>query len=57
MASLLTICALHWQNTSKVARGNEPETIYMVTSGTHMNGGCCFDCERGATLPVAFPHR
>ena len=33
------------QNTTKVAVGNEPETIYMVTSGTHMNGGCCFDCE------------
>ena len=36
------------QNTSKVALNNEPETIYMVTSGTHMNGGCCFDCERTA---------
>lgn len=31
------------QNTSKVATGNEPETIYMVTSGTHLNAGCC--CE------------
>jgi len=31
------------QNTSRVARGNEPETIYMVTSGTHLNTGCCFD--------------
>jgi len=26
-----------------VARGNDPETLYMVTSGTHVNGGCCFD--------------
>ena len=31
------------QNTSKVAVENEPETIYMVTSGTHLNAGCC--CE------------
>lgn len=30
-------------NTTGVATGNEPETIYMVTSGTHYNGGCCFD--------------
>ena len=29
--------------TSGVATGNEPETIYMVTSGTHVNTGCCFD--------------
>eukprot|EP01084_Bolivina_argentea_P109864 196280_1 len=26
-----------------VAVGNDPETIYMVTSGRHYNGGCCFD--------------
>jgi len=29
--------------TKGVARDNDPETIYMVTSGTHFNGGCCFD--------------
>jgi len=29
--------------TSGVATGNDPETLYMVTSGTHYNGGCCFD--------------
>eukprot|EP00486_Rosalina_sp_Unknown_P007470 CAMPEP_0201575660 /NCGR_PEP_ID=MMETSP0190_2-20130828/20997_1 /ASSEMBLY_ACC=CAM_ASM_000263 /TAXON_ID=37353 /ORGANISM="Rosalina sp." /LENGTH=306 /DNA_ID=CAMNT_0048005557 /DNA_START=48 /DNA_END=965 /DNA_ORIENTATION=+ len=29
--------------TSGVATGNDPETIYMVTSGKHYNGGCCFD--------------
>ena len=27
-----------------VATGNEPETVYMVASGTHFNGACCFDC-------------
>ena len=31
------------QNTSKVARGNEPETVLMVSSGTHVNALCCFD--------------
>lgn len=30
-------------NSTGVAKGNEPETLYMVTSGTHVNGGCCFD--------------
>jgi non-reducing end alpha-L-arabinofuranosidase len=29
--------------TSGVATGNEEETVYMVTSGTYYNGGCCFD--------------
>lgn len=30
-------------NTSGIAVGDEPESMYMVTSGTHYNGGCCFD--------------
>ena len=40
-------------NTSGVATGDDPETIYMVTNGRHYNGatdahgrkgnGCCFD--------------
>ena len=38
------------QNTTKVARGNDPETIYMVTSGTHFNAECCFDCESHALI-------
>jgi hypothetical protein len=29
--------------TSGIATGDEPEGEYMVTSGTHFNGGCCFD--------------
>jgi hypothetical protein len=33
------------QDTQKIAVGDEPETIYMVTSGTHYNGACCFDCQ------------
>ena len=31
------------QNTKGVAQGNDPETIYMVTSGTHLNNECCFE--------------
>ena len=26
-----------------VATGGQPEGMYMVASGTHVNGGCCFD--------------
>jgi hypothetical protein len=29
--------------TSGIAKNDEAETIYMVTSGKHYNGGCCFD--------------
>ena len=29
--------------TRGVARNGQPETMYMVTSGTHVNHGCCFD--------------
>ena len=29
--------------TSGVATGEGSETIYMVTRGDHVNGGCCFD--------------
>lgn len=30
--------------TNGMATGDAPETIYMVTSGKHVNDGCCFDC-------------
>lgn len=29
--------------TSGIARGDEPESMYMVTSGRHYNSLCCFD--------------
>ena len=29
--------------TTGVATNSEPEGMYMVTSGTHVNGRCCFD--------------
>ena len=34
----------HVDNTKGIAKGNEPESIYAVMSGTHYNGGCCFEC-------------
>jgi len=35
----------YWRNGSAtgVPTGSAPEGIYMVTSGTHVNSGCCFD--------------
>jgi len=35
----------YWVDGSKsgVPTGAAPEAVYMVTSGTHFNGGCCFD--------------
>jgi hypothetical protein len=29
--------------TSGIATGDQPETEYMITSGTYYNAGCCFD--------------
>jgi hypothetical protein len=35
----------YWRNgsTTGVPTGSSPEGMYMVTSGTHVNSGCCFD--------------
>jgi len=33
----------HVDKTTGIATGNEPQSIYAVMSGTHYNGGCCFD--------------
>jgi hypothetical protein len=35
----------YWRDghLSGVPTGSAPEGTYMVTSGTHVNGGCCFD--------------
>jgi non-reducing end alpha-L-arabinofuranosidase len=30
-------------NTNGIAKGDNPETEYMVTDGTYYNGACCFD--------------
>ncbi len=36
-----------------VPTGAEPEGMYMVTSGTHVNGGCCFDYGNSETTRMA----
>jgi non-reducing end alpha-L-arabinofuranosidase len=35
----------YWRNgsSSGVPKGSAPEGMYMVTSGAHVNSGCCFD--------------
>jgi hypothetical protein len=33
----------HDGSKSGIPTGSQPGGIYMVTSGTHVNGGCCFD--------------
>jgi non-reducing end alpha-L-arabinofuranosidase len=35
----------YWVDASKsgIPLGSQPEGLYMVTSGKHFNGGCCFD--------------
>lgn len=38
-------------NTNGIALDNEPETLYMVTSGTHVNSGCCFDYGNAESQP------
>lgn len=42
-------------NTSGVAVGDEPESMYMVTGGKHFNGGCCFDVRYAHTAPPLMP--
>jgi len=36
-----------------VPTGSSPEGMYMVTSGTHVNGGCCFDYGNSETTRKA----
>ena len=36
-------CMWHDGSKSGMATGTQPEAMYMVTSGTHYNGCCCFD--------------
>ncbi|MFC0438884.1 arabinofuranosidase catalytic domain-containing protein [Kutzneria buriramensis] len=36
-----------------IPTGTAPEGMYMVTSGTHVNGGCCFDYGNSETTRTA----
>jgi non-reducing end alpha-L-arabinofuranosidase len=37
------VCYWHDGSKSGMPTGTQPEGMYMVTSGKHFNGGCCFD--------------
>lgn len=40
--------------TSKgIAKGDSPESVYMVTDGTYYNGSCCFDFGNALMTPTA----
>jgi len=45
----------YWRNgsTTGVPIGSAPEGVYMVTSGTHVNSGCCFDYGNSETTRKA----
>ena len=45
----------YWRDGSRtgVPTGAAPEGMYMVTSGTHVNGGCCFDYGNSETTRAA----
>jgi hypothetical protein len=45
----------YWVDGSKtgVPTGSAPEGVYMVTSGTHYNSGCCFDYGNSETTRTA----
>jgi len=45
----------YWRDGSMtgMATGSQPEGIYMITSGTHKNGGCCFDYGNSETTRKA----
>ena len=45
----------YWRDGSKsgIPTGSQPEGLYMVTSGTHYNGGCCFDYGNSETTRKA----
>jgi hypothetical protein len=45
----------YWVDASKsgIALGSQPEGMYMVTSGKHFNGGCCFDYGNSETTRTA----
>jgi hypothetical protein len=42
-ASFSGVMGYRDNSTSGVATGSQPEGMYMVTSATHFNSGCCFD--------------
>ena len=40
-------------NTNGIAKGDQPESMYMVADGTYYNGACCFDFGNSEMQAVA----
>jgi len=41
-------------NPKGTAKGDDPETTYMVADGTYVNGACCFDFGNAETDPLKY---
>jgi len=41
-------------NTHGIAKGDDPESMYMVTDGTFVNGACCFDFGNAEMDPLTY---
>jgi hypothetical protein len=40
--------------TNGIAKGDDPESMYMVTDGTYVNGSCCFDFGNAEMDPLVY---
>jgi len=40
--------------TNGIAKGDDPESMYMVTDGTYVNGACCFDFGNAEMDPLVY---
>ena len=47
----------HVDNTTGIATGNDPETIFAVMSGKNFNGGCCFVSRLSSALSLPLDQR
>jgi len=54
-ALYITTQSTYWRDghATGVPTGKQPEGMYMVASGTHVNGGCCFDYGNSETTRKA----
>ena len=50
-------CGYRNDNTTGIATGDEPESMYMVTSGRHYNSKCCFGASPARTHCKESRHR
>jgi len=41
-------------HTNGIAKGDDPESMYMITDGTYVNGACCFDFGNAEMDPLVY---